>query len=94
MAEPKIFFIVTERRERIVVRRRPTAAAPGAFCRKCGRNVEWLTLSETLDVTGRTTEEIRDALEDGILDFQLTDEGLLYICRGSVSKAGWLRKEE
>lgn len=84
MAKRKVYLEFSEKRERIRIRRSRKQTTLEPFCRKCRQEVEWLTLTETAELTGRPLAEIRDQLENGQLDMQITDDGLLYICSRSA----------
>jgi hypothetical protein len=84
MDPKKVFLVISEKHERIIIRRNKQKLVLETYCRRCREKVEWLTINEVSEITAKTIEEIRDELESGSLDFQVTDDSRLFICRNSV----------
>jgi hypothetical protein len=60
----KGIFSISEKHERITIRYRRTQTALFAICEDCGKQFEWLTIDEAVNLTGKDAEYIRQNLKN------------------------------
>lgn len=78
------FFIYSEKYEKTVIRHRSKRTIFNAVCEKCGGQVEWLTLEEVSNATGKPVEQIRRDVANGEFDFRITENDQLLVCGNSI----------
>lgn len=82
----KRIFEISEKHERIVIRRKQKRSSAKSVCPDCGKEVEWLSLEETSALVSGEIEEIRLAIAGGSYDTQKSVEGEILVCSESVLK--------
>ena len=86
MKSKKVFFVISEKRERITMRRKSKKVIHREFCKNCQKNVEWLKFEEVLLLTKKEPDEIRKDFENGNFDYQIAPDGQILICLNSIFK--------
>lgn len=59
----KAIFTISEKHERITIRYKHKQNNLVAICEECGKQFDWLTINEAAQLTGKTSEDIRQNLE-------------------------------
>lgn len=59
----KAIFSISEKKEKIVIRYKRKRNAFVAICEECGKPIDWLTVKEAAELTGKNSEEIRQELK-------------------------------
>lgn len=84
MRSKKVFFIVSEKRERIRIQRRARRVVKNNFCKTCEKTVGWLTFDEVSTLTKKSLKEIREECENGKFDIRTADDGRIFVCLESL----------
>ncbi len=82
----KGILIVSEKHERITIRRKRQRQQTIAVCPHCGKEVEWYSIEETSALVGKNLFEIEQSINDGKLETIQTNRGKLFVCSESVLK--------
>lgn len=86
MNSKKVFLVISEKRERITLRRRSKKVIDREFCRNCRMKVDWLNFEEVLLLTEKGSEEVRRNCENGKFDYRIAPDGYVLICLNSIFK--------
>jgi hypothetical protein len=81
---------ITVETDRLLVIRRNSGHV-FAQCDRCRARIEMVTPLEAAAITGVSVRTINRGVEDGVLHFAETKEGLLLICLNSFSQRQTLR---
>lgn len=82
----KRIFEISEKHERIIIRRRQKQKVLKPVCPHCGKEVEWLSLEETTALVGGNIEDIQREIIRGFYDTQKSKNGEIFVCSESVLK--------
>lgn len=82
----KRIFEISEKHERIIIRRKQKRNSAKSVCPICGKEVEWLSLEETVALIGGNIKYIRQAINEGFFDTRETATGEIFVCSESVIK--------
>lgn len=78
------FVITAEKFETFTVRQEPPRSSQ-AYCEKCDQAIPFLTVDQTVNVTGLGARTIFRLVEAGQLHALETEEGYLILCPNSVA---------
>ena len=82
MRMKKGIFVISEKRTRITITRRRTKRTVRAFCKNCGKEVDWIPFEEACQILDRKL------LDTDSSDFEVweTDKGEKLVCEEAVLK--------
>jgi hypothetical protein len=86
MKSKKVFLVISEKHERITMRRKTKKVIRTAYCKNCQTQVGWLKFEEVSMLTEKKSEEVRKDFDNGKFDYQIAPDGQILICLNSIFK--------
>jgi len=87
MGSKKTFLVISEKRERLTIRRTSRKVIHSEFCRNCRKRVGWLTLEEASQLSNTPSAELAEKVHRGDLDHLVVGASRFLICSNSLFRS-------